>query len=100
MSGKIYFNHHEFWKRVDPVDDLEILPPAPFAPNYWTEDLPVVFEFLRQHPHMHLVSYVKGGVLNRYVPNASFYSLAEGDPDPEITYVRPPLPSRPGAKAR
>ncbi len=46
-----------------------------------------LINFCKKNPEYHIVSYVNSNMkVNKYIPGASFYFLADGDPNPQLLY--------------
>ena len=80
----------EFYDRVGLVWDYYELEWLGFKPfdyigNFDSEELPQLLEFCRLNPEYHIVSGFKGGrMINKLVPEARGYWLANGDGDPSL----------------
>lgn len=86
-------NRRDFKQRVmllDAVDqeslDLKILPET-VAGLFNYDVLPNLLKICRENPELHIVSVVDHTVLvNRCVPGADYFFLAEGDNDPRLIF--------------
>ena len=87
----------EFSRRVAKLADLDFCgldikpchPLGRFLPNRLEE----LVEYCRANPQYHIVSYLGDFLyVNRYIDNAHFYFLAEGDDDRHLVGVNRPNP--------
>jgi hypothetical protein len=82
----------EFYNRVGLVWDYYELEWLGFKPfdyngNFDLDDLPQLLEFCQLNPDYHIVSGFKGGrKINKLVPDARCYWLANGDKDPTLIH--------------
>ena len=82
----------EFYNRVGLVWDYYELEWLGFKPfdyngNFDSDDLPQLLEFCQLNPEYHIVSGFKGGrKINKLVPDARCYWLANGDKDPTLIH--------------
>ena len=92
---------NEFYDRVGLVwnyYELEWLGFKPFdySGNFDPEELPQLLDFCRLNPEYHIVSGFKGGrMINKLIPEARGYWLANGDRDPSLMFnflLNPNLP--------
>jgi len=61
--------------------------------QYSREELPAAQAYIKDHPKLHLVSYLNDGkVVNYFDENADSYDLASGDKDPKYFYIAPDIP--------
>ena len=82
----------EFYNRVGLVWDYYELEWLGFKPfdyngNFDSDDLPQLLEFCQLNPEYHIVSGFRGGrKINKLVPDARCYWLANGDKDPTLIH--------------
>jgi len=80
----------EFYRRVGLVAYYLELEWLGLVPNFcsgffWGEDLPQLQQFCRGNPQYHIVSTTSPGrLVNKYVPGAKIYYLADGDRNPNL----------------
>jgi hypothetical protein len=86
---KFMRDYIEFRKRTKPIRDdfdLDIIPDdglGRFLPNRLNE----LTQYCIDHPQYHIMSMMPSAVkVNRALPAARFYLLAEGDTDPDLWY--------------
>jgi hypothetical protein len=90
---KIIKDYQIFEMRTQPIEELDSesidLVPDAMAGLFWPKRLKELIEFCKKNPIFHIMSiHMNGHVeVNTLTPGASFYRLAKGDNDPELTYT-------------
>jgi hypothetical protein len=86
---KLIRDYIEFKKRTRPIRDdfdLDIIPDGGLG-RFLPERLNELTQYCADHPHYHIMSALPSAIkVNRAVPTAKFFLLAEGDSDPDLWF--------------
>ena len=87
---KIIHDYIEFRKRTKPVCDdfdLDIIPDYGLA-FFFPQRLDELKQYCISHPQYHIMSMLPSAIkVNKPLPGARFYQLAEGDANPDLWYM-------------
>lgn len=92
MALKVMFDKYdEFQQLVGVLSepyDFAGLPIQPYVANgaFLRDQLPALLKFVEDNPDYHIVTPLFKGraKINRFLPHANSWYLAEGDPDPNL----------------
>lgn len=94
MTMKVLHDYGEFFRKVGLLCDLKYSYGIDLEPCWGVlglfkpHRLPELKKYIEEHPEYHIISEIDDSViLNRLINNSFGYYLAEGDKDPELTYV-------------
>ena len=88
---KMSHDLHLFFQRVGKVWIYDVLKFLDLEPNmltgeFWSDRVQSLLDFCNENHGYHIISCKGGHILNKFVPDANSYYLADRDADPDLVH--------------